>query len=145
MQRGDERRVTTAGAEAWRLLFGFVMSLEGYWEERARELGLPHVQAYALMLLEEPTPMNRLSTMCHCDPSTLTGVVDRLEARGYVERRPSAVDRRVKLLTPTPEGEEMRRRILQVVHEPHPAIASLSGEDQRALRDIFRRAFGERD
>jgi DNA-binding MarR family transcriptional regulator len=85
--------------------------------------------------------MHELAERCKCDPSTLTGVVDRLEARGFVERRSSPDDRRVKVLTLTDEGKAMRGQILVVAHDPHPAIAALPAADQRALRDIFRKAF----
>jgi MarR family transcriptional regulator, organic hydroperoxide resistance regulator len=131
---------TAAGVEAWRLLFGFFWTLEDYWGSCSRKLGLPKMQAYALMLLDEPMPMNQLAAKCDCDPSTLTGVVDRLEARGYVERRPSPVDRRVKLLAVTDAGASVRERVFDVAYEPHPAFAALSAADQRALRDILRRA-----
>lgn len=38
------------------------------------------------------------------DTSTTAGVVDRLEAKGLVKRSPSSQDKRMKLLTLTPEG-----------------------------------------
>lgn len=136
-----ERGATVAGVEAWKLLFEFFLSLETYWEERAREFGLPEQQTFAVFLLDEPMPMNELAARCKCDPSTLTGVVDRLEARGLVERRPSSSDRRVKVLTLTDEGQALRSRIVEAAYEPHPAFASLAPADQRALRDILRKVF----
>lgn len=141
MNRVPTRNATAAGAEAWKLLFEFVFSLDAYWEERSREFGLPHLQTFALFLLNEPMPMHELAAKCKCDPSTLTGVVDRLEAKGLVERRPSPSDRRVKVLTLTDEGHALRSQIVEVAYEPHPAIAALPPADQRALRDILRKAF----
>ena len=76
----------------------------------------------------------------HCEASNVTGIVDRLEARGLIERRPSAEDRRVKMLALTEEGQELRRKIGERMNEPPPPIASLSEEDQRALRDLLARA-----
>lgn len=130
--------------EAWALLFNFMMSLEPYWAELASEFDLPASQGHALVLLEpgEPMAMNHMAAKCHCDPSNLTGIVDRLETRGLVERRPDDHDRRVKLIALTPAGEKLRRRVLTRVYEPHPAIAALSASDQRALRDVLRRALG---
>ena len=130
-------------AEAWGLLFEFVTSLDPYWAEIAGEFGLSSAQGHALLLLQpgEGIPMNEVAKLCHCDPSNLTGIVDRLEARGLVARRPAEHDRRVKLICLTKEGTALRARALARVYQPHPAIASLSSADQRALRDILRRAF----
>jgi hypothetical protein len=46
----------------------------------------------------------------------------------------------VKLLVLTEEGEWMRSEITKRMAEPPPPIASLSEKDQRALRDILKRA-----
>jgi MarR family transcriptional regulator, organic hydroperoxide resistance regulator len=70
----------------------------------------------------------------------VTGLVDRLEARGLVERRSAEGDRRVKALTLTAAGVELRASVLAVMSEPPEAIAALPPADQRALRDILARA-----
>ena len=131
----------STAAEAWEALFGFIMSLDTHWDEIAGEFGLSSAQGHALLSLDpsDPVPMNKLAHKCHCDPSNLTGIVDRLEARGLVERRPAEHDRRVKLLALTREGADLRERALARVLEPPPFISRLSAADQRALRDIFRR------
>jgi hypothetical protein len=46
----------------------------------------------------------------------------------------------VKLLVLTDEGEWVRTEITKRMAQPPPAIASLSEKDQRALRDILKRA-----
>src|ERR671935_203891 len=86
------------------------------------------------------TPMNELAEALACDASNVTGLVDRLEARGFVERRAAPADRRVKTLVLTPAGIALRRRVLERMSEPPDEIARLSRADQRALRDILRRA-----
>ena len=43
-----------------------------------------------------PLPMHKLATLLACDNSNVTGLVDRLEARGLVAREPYDRDRRVK-------------------------------------------------
>jgi DNA-binding MarR family transcriptional regulator len=85
-------------------------------------------------------PMSALAERLFCDASNVTGIVDRLEARGLVERRAYEGDRRVKALTLTQAGAEVRDRALAVMSEPPAAIAALPAADQRALRDILRRA-----
>lgn len=106
------------------------------------ELELTTVQGIVLRRLDpdRPTPMNELAEALACDASNVTGLVDRLEARGFVERRAAPGDRRVRTLVLTPEGTEARRRVMERMSRPPEGIARLSVGDQRALRDILRRA-----
>jgi MarR family transcriptional regulator, organic hydroperoxide resistance regulator len=106
------------------------------------ELGLSFPQAHALRLLDpqEPMPMSALAELLFCDASNVTGIVDRLEARGLVERRSAEGDRRVKALAITAAGVELRGGVMEIMSEPPEAIAALPQADQRALRDILARA-----
>jgi DNA-binding MarR family transcriptional regulator len=105
-------------------------------------LGLSFPQAHALRLLdpEEPMPMSALAERLFCDASNVTGIVDRLEARGLVERRSAEGDRRVKALAITAAGVELRSEVMEIMSEPPEAIAALPQADQRVLRDILARA-----
>jgi DNA-binding MarR family transcriptional regulator len=87
--------------------------------------------------------MGRLAGGLGCDASNITGVVDRLEARGLVERRAGERDRRVKVLVVTERGLELRRRLLVRMAEPPEPIRRLSPADQRALSQILRRALAQ--
>jgi len=108
----------------------------------AAELELAPAQLGALKSLEPgmPVPMSTLADALACDNSNVTGIVDRLEARGLVERRSAEHDRRVKMLVVTERGAALRRRLVERMSEPPPELAALSVADQRALRDIMRRA-----
>jgi DNA-binding MarR family transcriptional regulator len=109
---------------------------------RIAELGLSFPQALTLRFLEHdrPLPMSALAERLVCDASNVTGIADRPEARGLVERRSANGDRRVKVLALTPAGTELRERVVEIMSEPPAAIAALSAADQRTLRDILRRA-----
>jgi MarR family transcriptional regulator, organic hydroperoxide resistance regulator len=85
-------------------------------------------------------PMSALAECLGCDASNVTGMVDRLEGRGLLERRDDPGDRRVKLIALTDEGATVRERVLERLYDPPGAIARLSRADQRALRDLLRRA-----
>jgi MarR family transcriptional regulator, organic hydroperoxide resistance regulator len=136
------RRAQSPAHEAQKLFFEIGMAQRAKAGARLAELGLGFAQAHALRMLDpdEPMPMSALAERLFCDASNVTGLVDRLEARGLVERRSAEHDRRVKALALTSKGVELRERTLAVMHEPPEAIASLPLEDQRALRDILRRA-----
>ena len=103
-------------------------------------LDLSPPQGIVLRFLDEPRPMGELAAMMHCDNSNLTGIVDRLEERGLVERTAAQGDRRVKLIALTETGHELRAEMARLMAEPPEPIERLSAKDQRALRDILRRA-----
>ena len=85
-------------------------------------------------------PMSALAERLGCDASNVTAMVDRLEGRGLLERRDDPGDRRVNLIALTDEGATVRERVLERLYEPPGAITRLSRADQRALRDLLRRA-----
>lgn len=131
--------------EAWELLFRVAKAKHGVLSARLAELDLTPVQGHALRRLdpEQPLAMNALADALYCHASNVTGIIDRLESRGLVERRSGAEDRRVKTVVLTPEGTEVRGRVIELLSEPPAAISSLSDADQRALRDVLRRALAE--
>jgi DNA-binding MarR family transcriptional regulator len=107
----------------------------------AQEFDLAPQQMIALRMLGAgPRKMSELAQALFCDNSNVTGIIDRLEERGLVRREAAEGDRRVKLLVLTKEGERIRIEITKRMAEPPPPIASLSEKDQRALRDILKRA-----
>ena len=127
--------------EAWKLLFELGRKKHGRLSAALAELDLTPAQGHALRLLEpdRPLAMSELAEALYCHASNVTGIVDRLEARGLVERRPGR-DRRVKTLALTEEGAAVRERVVELVSAPPPEIAALSAADQRALRDVLTRA-----
>jgi DNA-binding MarR family transcriptional regulator len=100
------------------------------------------MQLHALRLIEPggEHAMGEHAQAHFCDPSNVTGIVDRLEARGLIERRSAERDRRVKILALTPEGERLRAEASRRMEVPPPEIAALPFEDQVALRDLLRTA-----
>jgi DNA-binding MarR family transcriptional regulator len=133
---------TTAAGEAW-VLMGrlFRDNRHRFFEiAGAFELSPPLVIALNSLQEDEPMPMSALAGILRCDNSNVTGIVDRLEARGLVERRSAEHDRRVKHLHVTPKGAKVREQLSARMSDPPEAIKRLSAEDARALRDILRRA-----
>jgi MarR family transcriptional regulator, organic hydroperoxide resistance regulator len=128
--------------EAWGLLWELMQANKPRFMALAQELGLSPVQLQALRLIESDVevPMSSLAGKLFCDNSNVTGIVDRLEARGLIERRPAEHDRRVKLLVLTAEGERVRATASRQMSQPPPEIEALSPEHKRALRDALRAA-----
>jgi MarR family transcriptional regulator, organic hydroperoxide resistance regulator len=127
-------------SEAWVLFFELFGRYRPRWLAIMGEHGLKPPMVHALQELDEPKPMGKLAVSLHCDNSNITWIVDRLEERGYVERRPDPGDRRVKLIALTLEGRSVRDQITERIAEAPEEIKSLSVADQRTLRDVLRRA-----
>ncbi len=144
MASSVKRPAPAAVQEAWSLVGRLFWQMRPRMLAVAGELGLTPPQMFALRALDpgQPVPMRELAAQLHCDSSNVTGLVDGLEAQGLVERRSAEHDRRVRMLVVTERGAQVRRRINEVVEAVPPALASLSAQDQRALRDILRRALG---
>ena len=128
--------------EAWALFWRIFSADKSRRMAVMSELGLSFQQSMALSRLEpdEPVPMSALATALQCDNSNVTGIVDRMEAAGLVERRSFEGDRRVKAVALTPLGESVREQVRRRAGSPPPAIASLSEEDAELLRDVLQRA-----
>src|SRR4051812_42545161 len=100
---------------AWQLLVRFFFAQREHLPGFTAECDLSPAQCHVLHLIEpsRPVPMSRLAQTLSCDASNVTGLVDRLEARGLVQRRPSASDRRVKVVHLTPTGSRLRTQVLR--------------------------------
>jgi DNA-binding MarR family transcriptional regulator len=132
--------------EAWALLHQLMMGERRRFLTLASELDLHPAQMGALAQMEpgRPVPMNELATLLHCDNSNVTGIIDRLQARGLVERRPYEQDRRVKHIVLTALGVKARERVRKRMAEAPEAFRRLASADQRMLRDVLRRAVEHR-
>jgi MarR family transcriptional regulator, organic hydroperoxide resistance regulator len=124
---------------AWQLLVKFFFAQRGHLPPEGGAFELSPVQCHVLHLLqpEQPLPMGRLAATLGCDASNVTGLVDRLERRGLVERQPSDADRRVKVVRLTPAGARLRAHLLRRVTGGSCALSRLSAADQRALVRIL--------
>jgi DNA-binding MarR family transcriptional regulator len=136
---------STAAREAWALFWRIFSTDKPRRMATLNSLGLAPMQSMALMQLQpgEPMAMSALASALMCDNSNVTGIVDRLEAHGLVERRPSDHDRRIKTLVVTAKGVELRVEVEERMGVPPPPLARLSEEDAVALRDILQRALAE--
>ena len=134
---------STAAREAWALFWRIFSADKPRRMATLNELGLAPMQSMALMHLRPGEPMT-MSAMAHalmCDNSNVTGIVDRLEALGLVERRA----RRAR--PPRQDARHHRAgrsrcaaRSSSRMSVPPPPLAGLSDEDAAALRDILQRA-----
>ncbi|MFF3375262.1 MarR family winged helix-turn-helix transcriptional regulator [Streptomyces sp. NPDC002680] len=108
------------------------------YEEAATQHSLTGAQARLLSLLSlGPLPMRQLARKLRCEPSNVTGIVDRLESRDLVERRPDPSDRRVKLAACTEEGVRVARSLRESLNFAREPLAGLSEEERVLLRGLL--------
>jgi len=96
--------------------------------ERALDArGLSTARAEVLFVLHERGPMvqRELSQALHCTPRHVTGLIDILEAQGWVARGPHPTDRRATLVSLTEQGAQAAARMHA---ERQEAAAALFGD-----------------
>ncbi|MEA2704289.1 MAG: hypothetical protein QOD63_2234 [Actinomycetota bacterium] len=124
---------------------GTMNKLAGHFFARSAEFDLSPQQAKAFQALKQPLSMGELAEHLFCDASNVTGIVDRLESRGLVERKPDPNDRRVKRLVLTPQGRTLWQSHHDRVYAEAtdlPCFPALSDDDRRALLDLLQRMAG---
>lgn len=108
------------------------------------QAGLTGAQFHTLVRIpDQGIPVTRLAARSWADPGNASGVVDRLERDGLVERQPAAHDRRVVLVHVTPAGRALMDRLWpQYVDGIHRIMEPLSAEDRERLNELLDRLAG---
>jgi DNA-binding MarR family transcriptional regulator len=108
--------------------------------EECRQFDLTPVQYAALIAMHTHPGIDatRLSAVIAFDRSTLGSVIERLEAKGYVERKPAPEDRRIKLLYLTKQGGAILREIMPVVERAQSRMLEpLKPADRKMLMALL--------
>jgi DNA-binding MarR family transcriptional regulator len=86
-----------------------ITTLKAISNERVLRLGLSMAQLNILYTLKRcgEVPMSRLAEMLNVSLSNATGLIDRIEERGLVERSRVPEDRRIVLIRVTAAGEQL--------------------------------------
>jgi MarR family transcriptional regulator, organic hydroperoxide resistance regulator len=134
-------RAKPPACDAWSLLMRFFFTQRASLPPLAAQLELSPAQCHVLHLIEpsRPVPMGQLAGTLACDASNVTGLVDRLESRGLVRRRPSTDDRRVKVLELTPMGAKLRAELLDRMTQAPATLERLSARERQELVRILTR------
>src|SRR3990172_12426271 len=96
----------------------------GYYESRLAPFGLTPQQFFVFnaLWLGDGITLKDLSERVFLDSSTLTGIIDRTEAAGFVERQTHPEDRRALRIILTGKARELGPTILQFADELDAAI-----------------------
>ncbi|MEZ8153169.1 MarR family winged helix-turn-helix transcriptional regulator [Vibrio splendidus] len=99
-----------------------------------KALDLTYLQYIVMMVLWEEKEINvkALGAKTHLDSGTLTPLLKRLEVKGYVLRTRSIEDERVRVITLTPAGVELKEQAQTVPIE----MLCLSKMDEDELKSL---------
>ena len=101
--------------------------------DQTAALGVSNEEAHVLSYLESygPAPIYELQRVFGHRPSTLTGMIDRLEDRDLVSRDRNPADGRSFLISLTSSGKELAGQVSGLVERLEENV--LTGVDERAL------------
>jgi DNA-binding MarR family transcriptional regulator len=108
--------------------------------EECKAFDLTPVQYAALVAIRTHSGIDatRLSAVIAFDRSTLGSVIERLEAKEYIARKPSRDDKRVKLLYLTKAGETLLRDIVPAVDRAQGRMLQpLKAADRKTLLTLL--------
>lgn len=124
-----------------------VFELHARLQERAEliETDPPVLPNETLLLINLTAPhrMGEIANLLHCLPSSATAVVDGLEKKALVCRRPDPQDRRATLLHLTDAGERIRAQILSELGEAFRLSSGLDADGAGALLGLLKGTGGE--
>jgi len=105
--------------------------------QKVSELNLTSVQAMILGFLdqEDQVTSSELGKRAELDSATLTGILDRLEAAGFIERRGNPDDRRSIHIHLTKKGKSMAREAARMIAEANTEFLQILNENQK--RDLL--------
>jgi DNA-binding MarR family transcriptional regulator len=106
------------------------------FEARGSAYGLSAAQWRLLVRVvkDEGVPQARLAELLEIEPISVSRLIDRMEEGGWIERRPDAGDRRVRMIFPTDKSRETFAAIKSVAGEVYEeALKGLSAEARRAI------------
>ena len=111
--------------------------------EIAEAYNITMMQAMTLCLLEpdQSVPMKALAGFMSCDPSNITGIVEQLVTEKLVVRKEATHDRRIKTVTITKKGLDLRDKFLEVTMSTRlPHLNELSEAETEQLITILEKA-----
>ena len=112
-----------------------------FWSHALADTNLTAVQAMALNFLgqEDSTTAKELSERTGLDTATLTGVLDRMETSGWIERHRHPSDRRALHICLTDQGRDIVPRIRRKMEKANRHfLAALSEREQKEFRRLLR-------
>jgi DNA-binding MarR family transcriptional regulator len=113
-----------------------------FLNERLAPSNVTAVQGVVLNFLSEGDAITskQLGQRTKLDSATLTGILDRLEAMGLVERRPNPADRRAILICLSKKGKKVAGDVHRVIQRANrELLTGFGAQEERGLKAMLRR------
>ena len=113
-----------------------------FWLKKLSDLHLTAVQGMVIRFLYDNDRLtsSELGKKTDLDSATLTGVLDRLEAGGFIERRQNPEDRRSIRIHLTEKGRTTGEKVAQLMDEANTEFLSgFNVSEEVALRSLLNR------
>jgi DNA-binding MarR family transcriptional regulator len=112
-------------------------------DDALRPFDLSFARYEALVLLyfsrSGALPLGKMGDRLMLHPTSVTNIVDRLEAQGYAERAPHPTDRRTTLATITVEGRRITEKATESVSAATIGMGDLTDSELDAITASLRR------
>ncbi len=112
---------------------------KGFAEAGVDQIKPAYIGVLWVLWQQDGLKVSELGRLAGLEPSTMTGLLDRMERDGITQRRPDPNDRRAQRIFLTPEGQKMRDPVIKVVDR---VISQLFGaapqEDLEAATRLLR-------
>jgi DNA-binding MarR family transcriptional regulator len=129
---------------------GFLLSrgawaMNNYVNRMLKERGLPEISvAYFAVLLalweDDGLSISDLGEKVQLEKSTMTSLIDRMEAAGLLRRDDHPTDRRAYKICLTPRGRELEQNLDQVVTEAYERLTrGIANKDLQVAIEVCRR------
>jgi DNA-binding MarR family transcriptional regulator len=117
-----------------------------FFEQVGEPFKLRPVEYTVLTLIAENPggSLVRLARALSVTPPNITTMVDRLETKGLIARRPSEEDRRAHVLHVTPKGAELVRKATQKIVQAESESLPLSPGEQAILAELLHKVAAAR-
>jgi len=109
-------------------------------KKMVKEYGVTGPQSIVLksLFVQGPLSATELARVFYVTPSNMTGVIDRLEQKGLVERKRSTDDRRVSHIALTQQGQQIAGSLPNPIEDKLiKGLSGLSEEDVSRICDAF--------
>ena len=129
---------------------GFLLSraawaMNNYVNRILKEKGLPDISVAYFAVLQalwenDGLSISDLGEKVQLEKSTMTSLIDRMEAAGLLRRDDHPTDRRAYKICLTPRGRELEANLDQVVTEAHDRLTrGIAGKDLQSAIEVCRR------
>ncbi len=100
----------------------------------------PQFAALSFLWQNEGINQMELGQLMGTDRTTISGIIERLEAKGYVQRKPSSSDKRSLYIFNTQKGNQIKQKLFDVAREHNSFLLnSLEKEERNELIRLLKK------